>query len=150
MKRHDLISSGILFGFGLLILLYAPEFGLGRLNSPGSGFMPFLSGLVICGFSATNFFQALQKKATPSEKIWDKVNFRKLIWVMLILCAYAILLERTGFIIDTFLLILILMRYVGSEPWLKSILGAVLSSILTYLLFETWLSAQLPRGIFGF
>ena len=150
MKRHDLISSSIFFGFGVFILLYAPEFGLGSLPSPGSGFMPFLSGLVICGFTAITFFQALRKKSTPAEGIWDKVNFGKLIGVMLILCAYAVLLKLIGFIICTFLLILMLMRYVGFEPWFKSILGAGSSSILTYLLFETWLRAQLPRGIFGF
>ena len=41
-------------------------------------------------------------------------------------------------------------RFVGSENWLRSIVGAVLTSILSYLLFDTWLQANLPKGILGF
>ncbi len=41
-------------------------------------------------------------------------------------------------------------HFVGSESWLRSIVGAILTSILSYLLFDTWLQANLPRGISGF
>jgi putative tricarboxylic transport membrane protein len=150
MKRNDLISSGVFFGVGLLIILYSPQFDLGSLSSPGPGFMPFLSGVIVCGFASVTFLGTFRDKSASVEKVWGKVNFRKLIFVLLLLCAYAGLLKPLGFIICSFFLILILMHYIGLQPWFKSILGAGLSSIMSYLLFETWLKSELPRGILGF
>jgi putative tricarboxylic transport membrane protein len=150
MRRHDLISSIVIFCAGLFITFYAPQFGIGSLSVPGTGFMPFLTGLIICGFSMTTFSQALFDKSGRVERIWAGVKFPKLIASILMLIAYALLLGRLGFIIDSFFLILFLTRYMGSQTWKRSILCAVMSSILAYLLFETWLKAQLPKGFLGF
>ena len=117
---------------------------------PESGFMPFLSGLVICSFSAITFFRALFDKSTGVEKIWAKGNYPKVVFVISMLILYALPFETLGFIICSFLLTLILMRYVGPQTWFTSIVVAGLSSIISYLLFETWLQTQLPKGIFGF
>jgi len=133
-----------------LIIFYAPQFGLGSPSTPGPGFMPFLTGWVICSFSMITFLRAFLDKSAGIEKIWAKVKFRKLIFAVMVLIIYTLLLNRLGFIISTFFLILILMRYTGSQTWLTSILGGGLSSILSYFLFDTWLKAQLPKGILGF
>jgi putative tricarboxylic transport membrane protein len=150
MRRHDLISSVIFFCIGLFIAFYAPQFGIGSLSTPGTGFMPFLTGLIICGFAAVIFLQALLSQSDRVEKIWAGIKFKKLVLSILMLVAYGFLLEPLGFIVDSFLLIIFLTRYMGSQTWKRSIICGVSSSILSYLLFETWLKAQLPKGIFGF
>ncbi len=150
MRRHDLLSSTLWFCTGLFITLYAPQFDLGTASMPGSGFMPFLAGIFICIFSALTFIQASFKKGGETEKLWKNIQFRKLIFVVLGLLVYTFFLDIVGFLICTFLLILFFIHFVGSENWLRSILGAVLTSILSYLLFDTWLQANLPKGIFGF
>jgi len=150
MGRHDLVSSLILFFIGLFIVFYSPQYGLGSAGTPGSGFMPFLTGLVICSFSIITFLRAFLNKSVGVEKIWAKIKFRKLIFTIMMLIVYTLLLEKIGFIICTFFLILMLVRYVGSQNWFTSILSGSLGSILSYLLFETWLKAQLPKGILGF
>ncbi len=150
MRNHDFISSILLFFVGLIIVLYAPGFGLGSPSVPGPGFMPFLTGVMICLFSAITFFQALFSQSAATEKIWAKIRFSKLIFTVMMLLVYTLLLQNFGFIICTFFLVLILIRYVGSQTWFTGVLGAILSSGLSYLLFETWLKAQLPKGIFGF
>jgi len=150
MRRHDLISSTLWFCTGLFITLYAPQFDLGTASMPGSGFMPFLAGIFICIFSALTFLQAHFDKEGKTEKLWENIQFRKLIFVSLSLLIYTFFLDIVGFLICTFFLIFFLIHFVGSENWLRSVLGAVLTSILSYLLFDTWLKAQLPKGIFGF
>jgi putative tricarboxylic transport membrane protein len=150
MRRHDLISSMVLFVIGMFIVFYAPQFGLGSLSVPGPGLMPFLSGIVICIFSVITFLKAVSSQSGEVEKIWVSIKFRRLIFVILMMIVYTLLLRKLGFLICTFFLILMLVRYAGSRTWLVSILGGGLSSILSYLLFETWLRAQLPKGIFGF
>lgn len=150
MKKHDLISGVLFLCFGLFICLYSPQFGLGGLHSPGSGFMPFLTGLIICGFSTFIVLRALFDKRIQGEKIWAKVKLLKLVSTVLSLIAYSLLLESLGFFICTFLVILFLMRYLGLQTWLRTISGALLSSTLSYLLFVMWLKVELPKGIFGF
>jgi len=150
MRRYDLINSGLCFFFGLSVVLYAPEFDLGSLRSPGSGFMPFLSGLLICGFSGITFFRALFDQAAEVEKIWAGVKFQKLIFVILMLLFYGVLMNTLGFIICSLLLMLITIRYVGSRTWRSAVLVSILSSVGSYVLFEVWLSVPLPRGILEF
>jgi putative tricarboxylic transport membrane protein len=150
MRRYDLINSSLCFFFGLSIVLYAPEFDLGSLRAPGSGFMPFLSGLLICGFSAMTFLQSLLDKSTEVEKVWAGVRFQKLIFVVLLLLLYGVLIKPLGFIVCSFLLMLIIIHYVGSQTWLASLLVSIFSSVGSYVLFEVWLSVPLPRGILEF
>ena len=150
MRRHDLISSTIWFCAGLFITLYAPQFDLGTASAPGTGFMPFLAGILMCIFSAVTFLQAYFNQDRKSEKLWENIQFQKLIFVALGLFIYTFFLDLVGFLICTFLLILFLIRFVGSENWPKSIAGAILTSALCYLLFDKWLQANLPRGILGF
>ena len=150
MRRHDLISSAIWFCAGLFITLYAPQFDLGTASAPGSGFMPFLAGILMCIFSAVTFGQAYFNQDRKSEKLWENVQLQKIIFVALGLFVYTFFLDVVGFLICTFLLILVFIRFVGSENWFKSIIGAILTSIFCYLLFDKWLQANLPRGILGF
>jgi len=112
--------------------------------------MPLLSGSLMCIFSIVTFLKALLHKPEEVKRIWANIQFRKLILVLLTLLAYTLLLEKVGFLICTFFLIFFLLRFVDPQPWLTSLLGGGATSILTYLFFETWLKAQLPRGIFGF
>ena len=150
MRKHDLISSTVLFVIGLFIVFYAPQFGLGSLSVPGPGFMPFLAGLVICGFSIITLLRAFLSQSAGVEKIWTNIKLRRMILTLVMLIIYTSLLRTLGFVICTFFLILILVRFAVSRSWLSSILIGGLSSILSHLLFETLLKAQLPKGIFGF
>ena len=112
--------------------------------------MPFLAGIVWSFFSLTTFLQALFSRAEEKERIWADVSFKKLAFILAVLLLYVLLLETIGFLISTFLLIFILIRFVGPQTWMTSLWGAGLTSVLSYLFFETWLKAQLPRGILGF
>jgi len=150
MKRHDLMSSIILFLAGLFTLLSAPQYDLGSPETPGPGLMPFLSGILMCIFSIVTFFKAYLDKSGQMREIWVNIRFRKLTFVFLMLLLYTLFLEKVGFLVCTFFFIFLLLRFVEPQPWLTSLLGGGLTSILAYLLFETWLKAQLPRGILGF
>lgn len=150
MRRHDLLSSSIFFALGFAVILYAPTYELGNFGTPGSGLMPFINGLLICFFSMVTFVQAYVKRAAPVRELWGRVRFGQLIFVVITLILYTLFLDKIGFLVSTFFLILLLIRFVDPLPWLTSLLGSGLASILSYLLFETWLKAQLPRGILGF
>jgi putative tricarboxylic transport membrane protein len=150
MRSHDLFSSVLWFLGGLLVVLYAPQFDLGTASSPGPGFMPFLAGLFWSFFALVTFFQALINRSGEKEDIWSGVNIYKIVFTLIMLLVYVLLLDWIGFLISTFLLILILIRFIGPQSWWTSLWGAGLTAVLSYLFFEAWLKAQLPRGILGF
>lgn len=112
--------------------------------------MPFVTGILMCGFSMVTFLSAYLDKSGKVKELWGNIRFWRLILVVFMLLIYTLLLEKVGFILCTFFLIAVLIRFVDPQTWLKSLLGGGLSSILLYLIFETLLKAQLPRGIFGF
>ncbi len=149
MRKHDLGSSLIWLGVGLFITLISPGLDLGVPSAPGSGFMPFLTGLMICIFSVVTFLQACLEKGEEKENLWVGVQFRKLLIVVFVLLAYILLLKPVGYLICTFFLVLALTRFTGSEAWRAALLTSLLGSSLSYLLFDTLLRAYLPAGIFG-
>ena len=150
MRSHDLFSSLVWFLGGIVVVVYSPQFDLGTASSPGPGFMPLLAGLVWSFFALITFFQALINRSEDKEDLWAGVSIHKIIFTLIVLLLYALLLESLGFLISTFLLITILIRFVGPKSWWTSFWGAGVTAILTYLFFDTWLKAQLPRGILGF
>jgi hypothetical protein len=64
------------------------------------------------------------------------------------LLSYLLFLETAGFVLVTFLFLLLLFR-LGKTGWIKSCAWAVVTTSLAYALFRLWLKVQLPRGFFG-
>jgi len=85
-----------------------------------------------------------------SEKIFRGQNVRKAIYVLISIFLYALLMEPLGFIPVTFLLFLFLLGFVEKKRWAVALLTSVAVTVAAYLLFETALQSQLPKGIIGF
>jgi len=151
MKNNDQRSSLIWLAIGLAILLYSGKYGLGSMSSPGPGFVPFLSGLVIAGLALVVFLQQYGKKGGESLLgLWRQKDWPVTLKVMGALMLYAVFLKTLGFLLMTFLLVLYLFRAIEPLGWKKVFAGAFFTAFGAYLVFDLWLQAQLPRGIFGF
>lgn len=60
--------------------------------------------------------------------------------------AYMVALEPLGFLLASFLFLLVSMRLLGSRRWLLNLAVAALSLAATYLVFQTLFSVVLPAG----
>jgi putative tricarboxylic transport membrane protein len=125
---------------------------------PGPGFFPLLLGslLGILGILLLVKSWIERRKAVGHDKeqsgegaglagFWTN---KKPFSVLAGLVIYSAILERLGFLLSTFLFLMLLLRGVGSQKWTLAIITAVSISLLSYLIFEIWLKAQLPPGIF--
>jgi putative tricarboxylic transport membrane protein len=65
------------------------------------------------------------------------------------LLAYAVFMERLGFLITTTLLLITLLKGMGSKKWSSVVLASVSISLITYFAF-TYLRLRLPMGILRF
>lgn len=149
--NNDQLSGAVWFGLGLAVCLGSLQYKLGTPAAPGTGFMPFLTGLAICFFSGIGLVHATLRKKQGEG--WAPV-LRGVIWknamiILVSLLAYALLLFPLGFVITTTLFIAFLLRAIVPQRWSVVIACSILTAAASYLIFEVWLKAQLPRGPLG-
>ena len=150
--NNDQASAGVWFVLGTIIAISSIRYDLGTLDSPGTGFLPFLAGLAICLFSVIGLVHGtlIQRRGTGWKPTIKGVMWRKSLVVLLALLAYALLMKPLGFLLCTTLFIGFLLAAVQPQRWYVVISGAIGTAIGTYGIFEVWLKAQLPTGPLGF
>jgi putative tricarboxylic transport membrane protein len=151
MKKPGQWSSLVWLSFAILILVESLRMPLGSWRDPGAGFLPLWSGILLAFLSLIDYGQSRREEDRPGEKPEESGRGTKnLLWVVAALFGDSIFLEILGFLLTTFLLLLILFRAGGPQRWTMALGGSVTASLLSYVLFEVWLKTQLPKGIFGF
>ena len=153
MRKRDLYIVVFWIAFGVFISVWAYlKLGIGKLNAPGSGLMPFLLGLLFSLLSLCALIRLIRHKdqngITKQEKKRGsrEIVYGKVALAVAALFAYALLLEPLGFILTTFLTMTLLFWSAGVKKWVISgaYSGAVVA--ITYFLF-TYLGVRFPPGI---
>jgi putative tricarboxylic transport membrane protein len=149
----DRVSSLFWLIVGLVTIYGSAQLGLGSLHEPGSGFLSFLAGGFISLVAVVIFLQSfIRWRGVPLNLgiFWAGVNWHRSVTISLLTLGFILALEGLGFFITSFLLLLILFKWVEKFSWNKAIIIPVLTLGFTYLLFNVFLKATLPKGIFGF
>jgi putative tricarboxylic transport membrane protein len=151
MGRADQFSSLFWFVLGLAVLFPSYRLGLGTLTSPGPGFLPFWCGLILSALSLGVFFHRL---FTPSggesqeiRKLWGGVRWVRGVFVVAALLVYTLVFSSLGYLLSTLALLLFLFKTIEPQRWAVAVGGAVLASLISFIVFALWLDVQLPRGI---
>lgn len=132
-----------------LICLGSVKMGIGKLNEPGPGLMPFGAGIFLGILSLANLFS--KRSATLGDEIGYKgIQWGRLALVMVSLIAYTVLLPMLGYLATTFLVMLFLYKNTEPQRWRIALLGALLSTLFSYLLFAVALKTYFPEGILSF
>lgn len=151
MNQKDFFSSLFWMMVGAGVCWGGYKLDLGTLHDPGSGFMFFWIGLIMIGLSLSISFRSLRERIEGGEigKLWSGTGWKKAIYVLLALVFYAYAFQILGFIVTTALLLIFLFKVVEPQRWIIAIAGAVLSTLITYGVFQGWLGSQLPKGVLG-
>jgi putative tricarboxylic transport membrane protein len=89
----------------------------------------------------------MRNQKPEGESIWSGIQFRKLIIVVASLLGYWLFLEKIGFILTTFLLLLILFKTVDAQRWRSVFTASVLTVVAIYIIFVIVLRVELPSGL---
>ena len=150
MKKYDRVSSLLWLSFALYIGIESLRLPLGSWRDPGPGFLPLGAGICLAILSLTAYFQARSRVEEKTRKGWySPEKWKSLVFILAVLFGYALFLDYLGFLISTFLLLVMLFRFVEPQRWVVCIGGSALISIASYVIFEIWLKTQLPKGILG-
>ncbi len=152
MNKADRISGFFWLFFGILVSIESARMGLGTLRRPGPGFLFFYAGIFASIMALVILLRAwVSNKTTPDkESIFGGQSIRKVIHVLISIFLYALLVEPLGFIPVTFLLFLFILGIVEKKRWVVAVLTSIAVTVAAYLIFETALQSQLPKGIVGF
>jgi len=142
-------KSGIFFSLlGLGVCYVSWKIGLGSPAKPGPGFMPFLAGLLLAFLS---FLLVIQVLFSWTAATWaTRIQWKNTLLVLAAMVAYGFLLDKIGFVFVTLGFVILLMKVIEPQSWKRAVLGGIISSMASYLLFETFLKSQLPRSFLGF
>jgi putative tricarboxylic transport membrane protein len=152
MGRADRISGIFWLCFAILVTIESYRLGLGTLHKPGPGFLFFWTSIFLGIMALIVLIRAWAGKKTgePEESIFGKQNTRKIIFVLISLFLYAIFMETVGFIPVTLLLFIFLLGMIEKKKWFFTAFVSIVVTVCAYLIFETWLKSQLPKGFLEF
>lgn len=147
MKGTDRVSGVVLFFFSLLVVWESRVLPLGTLHSPGPGYMPVLLALVLAGLSI--LIVLFGRASAPFESLqWGE---GKHALAILAACAFAALaLERLGFRLAMFLLLIFLLGVVERLRLFVVLSVSVGLSLGSFWFFHNFLKVPLPLSPLGF
>jgi putative tricarboxylic transport membrane protein len=136
--------------FSLAVVLESWRLDVGSLHAPGPGFLPFIAAGLLGGLAVIALIQSRGlKKETEKGAEGFGSNLLRVVLLTGILIVYIYLLNILGFLIDTFLLLLCLFRVMEPLAWKTVFLASIITLVVVYLLFETFLGTPLPKGFLG-
>lgn len=147
MKAADLGSSSCLMVIGSLTAWQAQKLTVGDYHAPGPGFFPFYLSLLLIVAGIAIFIQGLREKPETEETAPRKLRVAVALAAIFI---YPFLLEPLGYLLTTFLLMLLCIRMMLTRAWWFAPAVSVVISLSSYIIFKVWLQVLLPAGLMGF
>lgn len=149
VEKYRIIPLIFWIGLSLFVMVFSYRLDLGELHNPGPGLMPFLSSLllfIICLYLLLRSALRIGSRDLALED-QNQVNFRKVWPILGVLFAYALFLEKVGYLISTFILMAILFKSAGFKRWTSVLISSALVNLVTYFVF-TFLGIRFPEWIF--
>jgi putative tricarboxylic transport membrane protein len=150
MKKTYLIANIFWMVLAIAVCLESWKYTVGGLHTPGPGFLPFYTAILLGTLAFIALLQTLREPDGPASEIWGGVRFAKLGLMIVSLFIYVLLFDTLGFVVATFLLLLILFRVIEPYGWRFVLLSSLITITGTYLFFVVLLESRLPKGIWGF
>ncbi len=163
MKKNDVSPNWDAFtglfaiGFGVIYgyMSYSmPKAAFGNPMDPiyfplGISVISVLIGVLI--LVKSNFSASVQAyKNLINEDETKKNDRRRILYTCILSVGYALVFEHLGYVISTFLFMVVMMTITsGIASWKKSAIVSLLFSLGVYFIFNTLLSISLPPLPFG-
>lgn len=148
LNNSEFWSGAFWLALGAFVIWSGVKLGIGRINDPGSGFMLFYVGILMCVFSVTIMLAALTEGGKRFGALWAGADWRKPLVIIACLAAFAIALEPLGFLLSAIPLMLVLLRVVDPVRWTLAIPIGVIAPLVVWWVLKKALLIQLPSGMF--
>ncbi len=153
MKKAEMITGVVLLGLSGFVIWGALEMPPSATFGPGAGFLPFWLGVLLAVLATILVVSAWRSQATEKDSspvFPGKQALFAITLVLVGLAVYILLIDVLGYIVDTFLFIVFLVKIVEREPWPLTLKLAVAATAGLFITFHLLLKITLPSNMFGF
>lgn len=148
LNNSELWGGLIGLALGVFVIRSGLKLKLGTINDPGSGYVLFYTGILMCVFAATIIVAAITEGGPTFASRWQDTRWTKPLLVILCLTAFSFALEPLGFLLSAIPLMVLLLRVIDPVRWSLTIPLAVLTPLGVWWVLKRLLLIQLPSGIF--
>jgi hypothetical protein len=119
-------------------------FGVGSPKSPGAGFWPLLIAMAMAALGLSLILRPTHAAAVAAaaDSRWGRFGI-----ALGTLAFYVVALEPLGYLLATAILLFLQLRWVETRSWRTSTWTAVLTALISLLLFRVLLKVPLPAGV---
>ena len=117
---------------------------MGRFKHPGPGFLPF--GLALCLIILSLALIFKSRKRNVSTPFWTQRTWLRPLLGVAILIFFALVVGWVGFLITTFIFLMIWMGVIERVRWRTIISVSIGTTAALYLIFALFLDVPLPMG----
>ena len=135
-------------GLSVYVIYEGYKLKLGTINDPGSGFVLFYTGILMCLFAVSIIYAALTEGGPTFGSRWVDTRWSKPLLVIVCLIAFSFALNPLGFLLSAIPLMLLLLRVVDPVRWTLAVPIAVLVPLGMWWVLKRLLLIQLPSGLF--
>lgn len=143
MGDGDRLSGFLLLLFGLYYGYETWQLSFGGFRQPDSGFFPSCLALALLGTS-----MVIVAGSFRAGRVAQRVRFERIgrvVVAVAVLLLYVVVLNPVGYLISTFLVMMLLLRGLERLRWRTSLGIALPAVVLSYFVFR-WLGVPLPPG----
>jgi len=144
LLNRERVQALVTFAFGVILWAYTYVMPTSKMDPVGPTAMPRFLGIVIALVSVVQFLISKGPYEAPKKE----KHFEHLAFLVVSVAIYLFLFEVIGFIIDTFVFLIVFVLYFNRAPFKEKIKGAVLFSAgftaFLFIAFRVCLKILLP------
>jgi putative tricarboxylic transport membrane protein len=148
LNNSELWGGLIGLALGVFVIRSGLKLKLGTINDPGSGYVLFYTGVLMCVFAVTIIVAAVTDGGPTFGSRWEGTRWTKPLLVIGCLTAFAVALDPLGFLLSSIPMLLLLLRVIDPVRWTLAIPIAVFAPLGVWWVLKRMLLIQLPSGIF--
>jgi hypothetical protein len=151
MGKNDVVTGFVLFVFGVAVFIGSMSYQWGSLQEPGPGFLPRLASAILILLALFIIGGSLMKRGKISAQNFFPTRDAPTRVAIAVgaFFAFRLLFPILGLAPTTFLFFLLITRLLGHHSWGTSFIFSLLTTALSYLLFQVWLDIPMPKSFLG-
>ena len=115
-------------------------------TGPQAGYFPFYLSVILGGASLYGLFTTFLARGEPSETFVTRAQLRRVLLVFVPTMLFCFGVQYLGIYVASFLLIAGFMRGVGKIAWWKSLVTAVVFTVIMFVTFDVAFDVIMPKG----
>jgi len=142
----DVIVALLMLIGGIVVIIESRRLGAGwTSDGPGSGYFPFLIGVILSVASLGVLYESLISKKN-TEIFVDGEQFKRVLSVLVPAVLYVLAITFLGIYVASAIYITLFMVVLGKYSWIKSLAVALSVNTLFFFMFEVWFKVPLYKG----